>query len=84
MKTKQPKQINLIEDGKNEWEQTDEYKGRVSKIIKEVTDKYSSSLLTEKNWIKRLLIKLRRTIEIEQKIREVSSSKNLHTMHSWV
>jgi len=84
MKAKQSKHMNLFEGGKNEWEETDEYKEKVSKIIEEVTDRYSAILLSERNWIKRFLIKLRRKNEIGRKINELSSSKNLHTKGSSV
>ena len=80
MKAKPTKQINLFEGGKNEWEATAEYKERVRRIIKEVTNKYSAALLNERNWIKKFFIKLKIKIEIERRIDELSSSKNLHAV----
>jgi len=78
MKTKQSNQINLFDGGRDEWEQTDEYRNRSSKIVKEVTDKYSTSLSNEKNWLKRLLLRIKLKREIQRLINELSSLKNLH------
>ena len=78
MKTKQTNQINLFDGGKDEWEQTDEYRNRSNKIVKVVTEKYSTSLTNEKNWLKRLLIKIKLKREIQRLINELSSFKNLH------
>jgi hypothetical protein len=78
MKAKHTNQINLFDGGKEEWEQTDEYKNRSNKILKEVTDKYSTSLSNEKNWFKRLVIKIKLKREIQRLINELSSLKNLH------
>lgn len=78
MKSRQIKPVNLVEGGKEEWETTDEYRAKVNKIIKDVTDKYSPTLLNENNWVKRLLIKVRLKVEIRKRIQELSSLKNLH------
>ena len=78
MKTKQTNQINLFDGGRDEWEQTSEYRNRLNKIVREVTDKYSTSLSTERNWLKRLLIQIKLKREIQRQINELSSSKNLH------
>ena len=78
MKTKHTKQLNLFEDGRNEWEATRQYQDKVTKIIREVKDKYASILLNEPNWINRIFIKLRRRNEIVNKIDELSSAKNLY------
>ena len=78
MKAKQTNQINLFDGGKDEWEQTDEYRNRSNKIVKVVTEKYSTSLTNEKNWLKRLLIKIKLKREIQRLINELSSFKNLH------
>ena len=82
MNAKQTRQLNLFDGGKDQWEETREYQDRVGKIIREVTDKYSSTLLNEPNWIKRLFIKLRRRNEIRNRINELSSAKNLHAIDS--
>ncbi len=81
MKAKQPGKTNLIEGGKENLENTNEFKKKVEEIKKEVTDKYSPNLLNEKNWIKRILIIVRRDIEIRKRISELSSLKNLHNAH---
>lgn len=78
MKTKQTKPVNLVDGGKDEWEMTEEYRNNVTRIVNEVSDKYSALLTNEKNWIKRLLLKIRRTVEIERKINALSSLRNLH------
>ena len=78
MKSNQIKPVNLVEGGKDEWEATSEYRVKINKIIKEVTDQYSPALVNENNWGKRLLIKIRLKIEIRKKIQELSSLKNLH------
>jgi hypothetical protein len=78
MKTKHTNQINLFDGGKDKWEQTEEYRNRSNKIVKEVTVKYSTSLTNEKNWLKRLLIKIKLKREIRTLINELSSLKNLH------
>ena len=76
MKTKG--QNNLIEEGKNSWESTDEFNKKVREISQELSDKYSLILSDEKNWFKRLLIKIRFWREKTRKINELSSWKNLH------
>ena len=78
MKTKQTKPVNLVDGGKDEWEMTEEYRKTVTRIVEEVSDKYSILLTNEKNWIKRLLIKVRLEIEIKRKIDALSSPRNLH------
>lgn len=83
MKAKPAGQTNLIEGGRERLENTDEFKQKVEQIEGEVRDKYSVTLSKEKNWIKRILILIRRDIEIGKRISEVSSSKNLHIVHHW-
>ncbi len=81
MKTKHTRQINLIEGGGEKLEQTSEFQKKVDDIKKELTDKYSLTILNEKNWIKRLLIKIRLRIEIRKKIEELISLKNLYIIN---
>ena len=76
MKTKG--QNNLIDEGKANWERTDEFTRKVNEIRRELSEKYSLVLLAEKNWFKRLQIKIRRWHEMKKKIDELSSWKNLH------
>lgn len=76
------RKINIIENGRNEWEMTDEYNDKVRKIVEEITARYSLQLLNEKNWIRRLVIKIRLELEISKRISELSSSRNLHAMAS--
>ena len=75
---KHTKPFNLIDGGKERLEQTSEFQNKVDEIRKELSEKYSLTILNEKNWIKRLLIKIRLRIEIRKRIKELSSFKNLH------
>ena len=78
MKATSHRSVRLFEGGRPEWEGTEQYKSRVAKLTKEVRDKYSIALLNERNWIRRLLIKLRVFAEIAGRMDELSSSRNLH------
>jgi hypothetical protein len=80
MKTNTPDKSNLFEGGRDEFEGTNEYNNKVNEIIKEVTDKYSSTLSDERHWVRRLLIKLKLKLEITKRIQALSSSKNLHVI----
>jgi hypothetical protein len=81
MKTKRAGKTNLFEGGRESLENTKEFKRKVEEINREVRDKYSPALLNEKNWAKRILITVRRQIEIRKRIAELSSLRNLHTAH---
>ncbi|MBA4057030.1 MAG: hypothetical protein C0490_20110 [Marivirga sp.] len=81
MKTKRAGQSNLIEGGRDRLENTNEFRSKVEEIKKDVRDKYSLTLLNERNWTKRLLIFIRREIEIRRRVAELSSLKNLHLGH---
>lgn len=81
MKAKRAEQSNLIDEGKERLENTSEFGKKVEEIKREVKDKYSLTLLDEKNWAKRILLIIRREIEIRRRIAELSSLKNLHTTH---
>jgi hypothetical protein len=83
MKAKHAEKTNLIEGGKESLENTNEFKRKVEQIDKDVRDQYSLTLLNEKNWARRILIVIRREIEIRRRIAELSSLKNLHTAHRW-
>jgi hypothetical protein len=83
MKAKGAGQTNLFEGGKERLEKTSEFKRKVEQVIMEVKDQYSQTLLNEKNWAKRILIVIRREIEIRRRIEKLSSLKNLHTLHRW-
>jgi hypothetical protein len=83
MKTKRAGKTNLFEGGRESLENTKEFKRKVEEINREVRDKYSPALLNEKNWAKRILITVRRQIEIRKRIAELSSLRNLHTAHHW-
>ena len=78
MKTKTTQPNSLIEEGKDNWERTDEFNRKVNEISRELLDKYSLVLSTEKNWFKRQIIKIRLWLELKKRIDELSSWKNLH------
>lgn len=81
MKTKPAELFNLIEEGRANLENTSEFIKKVDEIKKEVTDKYSLTMVNEKNWVKRILIKIKLQIEIRKRVRELSSLKNLHIVN---
>lgn len=81
MKTKSTELFNLIEGGRESLESTSEFIKKVSEIKKEVTDKYSLTIVNEKNRVKRLLIKIKLQIEIRKRVRGLSSLKNLHIVN---
>lgn len=68
----------LVEGGMENFEGTEQFRLRVGKIKRELTEKYVLILSGEKNWLKRLLIKIRLKIEIDRRISQLSSGKNLH------
>jgi hypothetical protein len=78
MKSKQAKSINLIEEGKANWEKTIEFNKKVDAIRQEILVKYNLMLFRERNWFKRQLIMFQRMIELKKRIEEISSWKNLH------
>jgi hypothetical protein len=83
MKAKRPEQSSLIEGGKERLENTSEFRKKVEEINRVVRDKYALMLLNERNWAKRILIFIRREIEIRRRTAELSSRKNLHSTHRW-
>ena len=78
MKTKVSIKSNLIDEGKANWESTDEYNKKVREISRELSEKYIPILSAEKNWFRRLIIRIRFWREKTRKINELSSWKNLH------
>ena len=78
MKTKISGKNNLVDDGKANWERTDEFNKKVHEIKRDLSEKYAPILLAEKNWFKRILMKIRLWREMKEKIDELSSWKNLH------
>ncbi len=71
-------QNNLIDQGKGDWESTDEYNKKVREISRELSEKYIPILSAEKNWFKRLLIRILYWREKTRRINDLSSWKNLH------
>ena len=78
METNEPGKFTIIEGGMENFEETAQFNAKVSEIRRDLTAKYSEVLLNETNWLKHFLIKVRLEIEINRKIRELSSRKNLH------
>ena len=79
METNRQNDSKLVEGGMEDFERTEQYRLRVGKIKRELTEKYVLILSGEKNWFKRLLIKIRLKIEIDRRISQLSSGKNLHS-----
>jgi hypothetical protein len=72
-----------MEGGRDILENTNEFNRKVEQITKDVRDQYSLMLSHERYWAKRILIVIRREIEIRRRIAELSSLKNLHTANPW-
>lgn len=68
----------IIEGGIDNFEETAQFNTKVAEIRRDLTAKCSEAISSEKYWLKRFLIKVRLQIEINRKIRELSSLKNLH------
>lgn len=77
----EPDQTNnpkLVEDGMKAFEETQQFRLKVTDIKLEVKEKYALILSSESNWLKRLVIKLRMQIEIGRRVSQLSSGRNLH------
>lgn len=83
MKTNPRNKFNLFEGGRDELGSTNEYRKKVLAIVDEVTDQYAAQLSRERNWVMRLVIKVKREMEIRKRIRAMSSPKNLHITGQW-
>lgn len=70
--------LELFEGGKEEFEKTKDFIGKSEAIKTALIEKYSIILSNEKNWLRRLLIKVKLKIEIRKRIQALSSLKNLH------
>ncbi len=78
MKIKTTGKNSLFEEGKANWESTDDFNRKINDIRRDLSEKYSPLILAEKNWFMRLLIKICRWRDMKEKIDELSSLKNLH------
>ena len=83
MKTKHSEPSHLIEEGRDRLENTNEFQCKVDAIRKNVREKYALNLVNEKNWAKRLVMVIRREIEIRRRVTKLSSLENLHLQHPW-
>jgi hypothetical protein len=81
METSKPDKLRLMEGGREELEGTDEFMIKIGEIRKELNDKYSLALSSERSWIRRLLLKIKLEIEIRKRVRALSSLKNLHAIY---
>ena len=82
MEGNKPVKFNLIEGGMDEFERTNEFVNKVAEIKKDVADKYSQKISNERNWLRRLFIRIKLEIEIRKRIKALSSLKNLHAFNS--
>ena len=80
METIKPDKFQLMEGGRDELEGTNEFMIKMGEIRKEVKDKYSFALSSEKSWVRRLLLKIKLEIEIRKRVRALSSLRNLHAI----
>ena len=80
MEINDPNKSKIIEGGIDKFEETAQFNTKVAEIRRDLTAKYSEAVSNEKNWLKRFLIKVRLEIEINRKVRELSSLKNLHAV----
>ncbi len=78
MNKKMAEKTRIIADGRERFESTPEFASKVAEIKKNVKDRYSLILMSERSWIKRLMIRIKLNIEIERRIAELSSYRNLH------
>ena len=81
METRKPNKLKLFEGGRDEFEGTNKFRNRVAEIRGDLTEKYSLTLSNERNWLRRLLIKVKLEIDIRKRIHELSSVKNLHAVN---
>lgn len=81
MEINRPVKFNLIEGGRDEFERTNEFVNKVAEIKKDVAEKYSLTISNERNWLRRLFIKIKLEIEIRKRIQALSSLKNLHAIN---
>lgn len=67
-----------MEGGRASWEGCSEFGNRIDQIKKELKEKYTPGMVNEKNWIKRVILKVKLQLEIRKNIKKLSSIKNLH------
>jgi hypothetical protein len=65
-------------EGRKWWQETEAYQQKISEIKKNVRAKYRAKLKPEKNWISRLWIILQRNREINRRIVQLDSKRNLY------
>lgn len=80
MATNDERKLEIIEGGKEQFEEINEYKLKVAEIRRDLTDQYSLAVSNEKNWVRRCLLKIKLEIAINKRIRALSSLKNLHAV----
>lgn len=78
MDTRGRYKFELFEGGKDEFEKTRDFIAKTKAIREALSEQYSVTLSSEKNWFRRLLIKAKLEMEIRKQIQALSSLKNLH------
>ncbi|WP_146260505.1 hypothetical protein [Algoriphagus chordae] len=78
MKINTNRQAGIFEGGKESWEKTAEFRKKVAQMKKQLQDKYEPDFSSQKNWVKRLILKTRVWLLIRKKISELKSGENLH------
>ncbi|GEM_PF-2657867 len=69
----------ITSDGRERWKQTSDYQRKVAEIKEEVIGEYTLLLLSERNWLRRLIFKVNRSMEIRRRIAKLDSGKNLYS-----
>jgi len=82
METNKPAKFNLIENGRDEFERTNEFRNKVAEIRKDVTAKNLPILSNQRTWLGRLFINVKIEMEIRKRIDALSSTKNLHAINN--
>jgi len=76
-------EINFIShgisaEGRKWWQETEAYQQKISEIRKDVRAEYQAKLKPERNWFSRLRIILQRNREINRRVSQLDSQRNLH------
>lgn len=72
------KSLKLVCWGQDEFQKTPEFINKVREIKKEVREKYAASLANTSNVLRKWKIHISILIEIDIRVRQISSAKNLH------
>ena len=78
MKINTNPKTSFFEGGKESWEKSAEFRKKVTQLKKQLQDKYEPDFSSEKNWLKRLILKTRIWVEMRNEISKLKSGRNLH------